>query len=99
MATLRLSRNPLTLLRLTPSRAFSTTPLRQLKEDAVRGADEVESKKQEQLKKQEQGKGEWHEELASGSESSVKADRSDTGGPEELMKQTANKAQKERTGK
>jgi len=56
-------------------RPFSSTPRTSLKEDADRSPEEIESKKQEQLQKQKEGKGEWHESLASGGESNVKADR------------------------
>jgi len=59
----------------TPLRTFTTTGLRAIKEDSTRGAEHFEQKKQEQLRKQEKGEGHWHEELASGGEASVKADR------------------------
>ena len=39
------------------------TPIHRIKETADRGPQELEQKKQEQLKKQKEGKGEWHEEL------------------------------------
>ncbi|KAJ4367575.1 hypothetical protein N0V83_007159 [Neocucurbitaria cava] len=42
-------------------------------------AEEVEKKKHEQLQKQKDGKGHWEEQLASDSESIVKADRAETG--------------------
>ncbi|GAM85119.1 hypothetical protein ANO11243_031230 [Dothideomycetidae sp. 11243] len=42
-------------------------------------AEEAEAAKQEQLRKQKEGKGEWHDALASDSESAVKADRGETG--------------------
>ncbi|KAF1944457.1 hypothetical protein EJ02DRAFT_452317 [Clathrospora elynae] len=42
-------------------------------------AEEVEKKKNEQLRKQRDGKGHWEEQLASDSESIVKADREETG--------------------
>ncbi|KAK5008609.1 hypothetical protein LTR60_005403, partial [Cryomyces antarcticus] len=77
-------------------RAFSTTPHRGLREDRDRTPAEAEQTKQEQLRKQQQGKGEWHEDLASAGESSVKADRGDVGGGqsvEELQKQTAQQAE------
>ncbi|KAF2131715.1 hypothetical protein P153DRAFT_365286 [Dothidotthia symphoricarpi CBS 119687] len=41
-------------------------------------SDEVHELKQDQLKKQKDGKGHWEEGLASDSESIVKADRNDT---------------------
>lgn len=46
-----------------------------IKEDADRSPEQIEKKKQEQLKKQEKGKGEWHEELASHGESNIAADK------------------------
>jgi hypothetical protein len=46
-----------------------------LKEDADRSPEQIEKKKQEQLKKQEKGGGEWHESLASSSESHIAADK------------------------
>ncbi|KAH6860648.1 hypothetical protein J4E91_006536 [Alternaria rosae] len=42
-------------------------------------AEEIEKKKQEQLNKKKDGKQHWEEQLASDSESAVKADRSETG--------------------
>lgn len=42
-------------------------------------AEEVEKKKQEHLQAQKEGKNKWEEQLASDSESAVKADRSETG--------------------
>ncbi|KAK4574497.1 hypothetical protein LTR86_001338 [Recurvomyces mirabilis] len=41
--------------------------------------EEVEAHKQDQLQKQKEGKGHWKDELASDSESIVKADRGETG--------------------
>jgi hypothetical protein len=60
---------------LTVRRTISTTPRLYIKEDASRSPEQIEKKKQEQLKKQEKGDGHWHEELASSSESHVAADR------------------------
>ncbi|KAF2856019.1 hypothetical protein T440DRAFT_463360 [Plenodomus tracheiphilus IPT5] len=42
-------------------------------------AEEIETKKQEQLQKQKDGKGHWEEQLASDGEAAVKADREETG--------------------
>ncbi|KAK3623105.1 hypothetical protein LTR56_021775 [Elasticomyces elasticus] len=42
-------------------------------------SEEVEAHKQDQLQKQKEGKGHWKDELASDSESIVKADRNETG--------------------
>jgi hypothetical protein len=62
--------------------------------------EEAEKLKQQQLKEQQQGKGQWHEGLASDSESAVKADRGDQDHSqksiEELQKETAKAAQQER---
>ncbi|KAF2676212.1 hypothetical protein K458DRAFT_424950 [Lentithecium fluviatile CBS 122367] len=58
-------------------RTLTTTPRMLLKEDANRSPEQIEKKKQEQLKKQEEGKGEWHESLASSSESHIAADKHD----------------------
>lgn len=43
-----------------------------MKTDEEGRAEEVEAKKQEQIAKAKQGKGEWHEDLASDSESIVR---------------------------
>ncbi|KAK3706957.1 hypothetical protein LTR37_012456 [Vermiconidia calcicola] len=65
-------------------------------------AENVEAEKQEQVKKARSGKGEWHEGLASDSESIVKADRSEMGNTEqtikELQQETAKQAEKESKG-
>merc|ERR1712098_887750 len=42
-------------------------------------AEEIEKHKQDQLNKKKQGKQHWEDELASNSESAVKADRGETG--------------------
>lgn len=77
----------------TPATSFRVTK-------AGQSPEEVEKAKQEQLKKQEQGKGEWHEELASNSESRVKADRENVQDHDEhiedLQKKTAKQAEKEK---
>ncbi|KXL43964.1 hypothetical protein M433DRAFT_68894 [Acidomyces richmondensis BFW] len=82
-----------------PHRAFTTPNRLRIKEDADRKPEGVERAKQEQVRKQQQGKGEWHEELASASESSVAADREDVpdedGHMKELQKKTAGKAERE----
>ncbi|KAF2152400.1 hypothetical protein K461DRAFT_268355 [Myriangium duriaei CBS 260.36] len=66
-----------------PQRSFSTfRALNAGKESALHHegrAEEAEQAKQEQLRKQKEGKGEWHDTLASDSESIVKADRGETG--------------------
>ncbi|KAK6008535.1 hypothetical protein QM012_000438 [Aureobasidium pullulans] len=64
-----------------PIRSFQTAPaLRVGKESALHQegrAEEADKIKNEQIEKQKQGKGHWHEEIASDSESIVKADRGD----------------------
>lgn len=96
-----LSRQQVPSLRLhhqTPRRAFTSATRLRLKEDKARSPEEVDRVKEEQRQKAAQGKGEWHEELASQSESHVAADREgvrDHGKHmEELQKQTANETQK-----
>ncbi|KAK8193071.1 uncharacterized protein BKA78DRAFT_294491 [Phyllosticta capitalensis] len=54
-------------------------------------AEEAEAHKQDQLRKQKQGKGHWKDELASDSESAVKADR----GEVDASSDTIQKLQKE----
>ena len=54
---------------------MTTTPILRIKEDADRSPEEIEKKKQEQLKKQERGEGHWHESLASHGESNIAADK------------------------
>lgn len=62
-------------------------------------AEDKEAKKQEHLRKQDEGKGEWDKELASGGEESVKADRQDMDhsekGTEDLQHETAKTAEKD----
>ncbi|KAI9832235.1 MAG: hypothetical protein M1826_002239 [Phylliscum demangeonii] len=58
----------------------------------------IEHHKQDQLKKKEEGKNQWTEELASDSESAVKADRGETNADadhiEQLQKQTVDRIHK-----
>ena len=56
-------------------RALSTTPRMAIKEDGNRTPAELEQKKQEQLKEQQEGKGRWREDLASTGESNIAADK------------------------
>lgn len=56
-------------------RTFATTPRMAIKEDGNRTPEELEQKKQEQLKEQKEGKGRWREDLASSGESNIAADR------------------------
>lgn len=78
-------------------RPFSQVQALRLKEDAARDPEETDRIKHEQIEKQKQGKGHWHEELASQSESHVAADRENVSDHKEhmseLQKQTAQKTQ------
>lgn len=79
-------------------RTLTSTARRFLKEDADRSPEQIEKKKQEQLKKQERGEGHWHEELGSQSESHIAADRQEVkdhgSHMEDLQKETAKKGEK-----
>ncbi|KAF2772350.1 hypothetical protein EJ03DRAFT_380752 [Teratosphaeria nubilosa] len=81
------------------ARPFTAAPRRQIKEDKDRSPEELERIKQEQLQKQKEGKGHWHEELASQSESHLAADREEVHDHDEhmedLQKQTAGQSEKE----
>ncbi|KAF2833023.1 hypothetical protein CC86DRAFT_376265 [Ophiobolus disseminans] len=58
-------------------------------------AEEIEKKKQENLQKQKDGKGHWEEQLASDSESAVKADRNESGtSTQEQIKKLQEEAKK-----
>ncbi|KAM0713161.1 hypothetical protein Q7P35_000613 [Cladosporium inversicolor] len=65
-----------------------------------RTPEEAEQLKQQQLKEQKEGKGKWHEGLASDSESAVKADRGDQDHSKksikELQDETAKAAQQKK---
>ncbi|KAK3046932.1 hypothetical protein LTR09_011616 [Extremus antarcticus] len=64
-------------------------------------AEKVEAEKQEQLRKQKEGKATWSDELASDSESIIKADRDDIDTKQsidELQKASAKKAEQEKKG-
>ncbi|KAM0691974.1 hypothetical protein Q7P36_008175 [Cladosporium allicinum] len=86
------------------SRTFCASASRAVgKESALHNEarpEEAEKLKQQQLKEQKQGKGQWHEGLASDSESAVKADRGDQDHSqksiEDLQKETAKAAQQEK---
>ncbi|KAF2428902.1 hypothetical protein EJ08DRAFT_650874 [Tothia fuscella] len=72
----------------------STAQRRAGQEDALHKEgrkEEIEHHKQDQLKKQEQGQGHWKDELASNSESIIKAER----GEVEASQSTIEKLQKE----
>lgn len=102
--TLRLARpTALRTLAAPIARPFSSAPLLRLKEDSAKSPEEADRIKHEQLQKQKEGKGHWHEELASQSESHVAADRQNVGDHkqhmEDLQKQTAQGAQEEKEGK
>ncbi|KAI5249446.1 hypothetical protein E4T47_03920 [Aureobasidium subglaciale] len=81
-----------------PIRSFQTAPiLRVGKESALNQdgrAEEAERVKNEQIQKQKQGKGEWHEEIASDSESIVKADRGDISADADTIKQLQKETEK-----
>jgi len=49
-------------------------------------AEEIEHHKQDALKKQKDGKGHWKDELASSSESIIKADRGDVEASDDTIK-------------
>jgi len=84
---------------LQRSATISTSSRLLIKEDADRSPDEIEAKKNEQIQKQKEGKGHWHEELASAGESNIAADKEKVHDHEEhmedLQKQTAGQAQRE----
>jgi hypothetical protein len=79
-------------------RTLTSTPRMLLKEDADRSPEQIEKKKQEQLKKQENGEGEWHESLASSSESHIAADKDNVKDHDDhmskLQEETKNKGEK-----
>ncbi|THY21831.1 hypothetical protein D6D01_06364 [Aureobasidium pullulans] len=81
-----------------PIRSFQTAPvLRVGKESALHEegrAEEVERVKNEQIQKQKEGKGHWHEEIASDSESIVKADRGDISADADTIKQLQKETEK-----
>jgi len=83
------------------SATFSTSSRLSIKEDGNRSPEELEAKKNEQIQKQKDGKGHWHEELASAGEASIAADKDahkvddHDSHMEDLQKQTAGQAQKE----
>ena len=79
-------------------RALSTTPRMALKEDGNRTPEELEQKKQEQLKEQKEGKGRWREDLASAGESNIAADKQHVNDHDshikELQQEGKNKSEK-----
>ncbi|KAF1349077.1 hypothetical protein BDV97DRAFT_399600 [Delphinella strobiligena] len=91
-------------------RAFASAPIRSFqtsrivlagKEDALHEegrAEYADKVKHEQIQKQKEGKGEWHEDLASNSESIVKADKGHLDGGKDSVKalqdETAHLAEK-----
>jgi hypothetical protein len=78
-------------------RPFSQAQQLRLKEDSTKSPEETERIKQEQLQKQKEGKGEWHEELASSSESHIAADKEKINDHDkhidDLQKETAQQTQ------
>jgi hypothetical protein len=101
----RIARQARPTVALTPSstrsaiRPFSQAQQLRLKEDANRSPEELERIKQEQLKQQKEGKGQWNEELASSSESHVAADKQKVDDHQQhmsdLQKETAQKTQEQ----
>lgn len=90
------------LLSRPQPRLFSAVPRLAIKEDAgERDGHELDAKKHEQIEKQKQGKGHWHEELASAGEASIAADKDahkvqdHDDHMEDLQKETAGKHEKE----
>ncbi|KAH7360160.1 hypothetical protein BKA65DRAFT_492540 [Rhexocercosporidium sp. MPI-PUGE-AT-0058] len=79
------------------ARPFTSTSFMALKESDRHNPDQAEANerhKQDQLKKQKEGKGHWKPELASDSEEAVVADRSGKDSIEEMQKKTAEHVQK-----
>lgn len=101
MSLLRPMTRATRLVRPTQTRAFTLTVRRSIKEDANRSGHELDSKKHEQIQKQKEGKGHWHEELASAGEANIAADRGseqvDDHGKhmEDLQKETAKAKEEE----
>merc|ERR1712115_372569 len=83
------------------TRTFGTSrALAAGKESALHQEGRAEEAEREQLKEQREGKGHWKDELASDSESIVKADRNDMKNTKatisELQKEAAKQAEKEK---
>ncbi|KAK5112628.1 hypothetical protein LTR62_003943 [Meristemomyces frigidus] len=57
-------------------------------------AEEAEAHKQDQLQKQKEGKGHWKDELASDSESIIKADRNEAGSTSDDIKKLQQETEK-----
>lgn len=80
-------------------RTFSIQSRLRLKEDGDRSGEELDKKKHEQIEKQKQGKGHWHEELASSGEANVTADKEKVHDHDEhiedLQKETAGQVEKD----
>ncbi|KAL6706793.1 hypothetical protein ACN47E_005129 [Coniothyrium glycines] len=72
-------RAPFVVQRAAFSQSIARTAAKESALHNENRAQEVEKKKQELLQKQKEGKGHWEEQLASDSESIVKADRAETG--------------------
>ncbi|KAG9228400.1 hypothetical protein BJ875DRAFT_477543 [Amylocarpus encephaloides] len=81
-----------------PSRSFTVSGARFLKESDRHNPDQAaenEKHKQDQLRKQKEGKGHWKPELASDSEEAIQAERNHVDeSPEEMQKRTAEHVQK-----
>ena len=82
-----------------PTRSFTAASRLRLKEDKERTPEEADALKEQQRQKAEKGKGEWHEGLASQSESHVAADQQEVGDHgehmSELQRETAGRSQRE----
>ncbi|EON61219.1 hypothetical protein W97_00432 [Coniosporium apollinis CBS 100218] len=82
---------PLSAARFVQRASYQTSAVRFAgKESALNHdgrAEEVELQKQDLLKKQEEGKGHWKDELASDSESIIKADRGEIDASADTIKQ------------
>ncbi|PMD27527.1 hypothetical protein NA56DRAFT_560704 [Hyaloscypha hepaticicola] len=93
----RFATRPVIARQVVPSRAFTVSSVRALKEDDRHNEDQAEHNerhKQDQLQKQKEGKGHWKPELASNSEEAVAADRqAGDHSVEELQKKTAKHAE------
>ena len=97
--TRRIALAPTRSFTSTINRPFSSQTTLRLKEDGDRSAEELDAKKHEQIQKQKDGKGHWHEELASAGESNIAADKEKVHDHDEhmedLQKETAGKHEKD----
>ncbi|ORY13481.1 hypothetical protein BCR34DRAFT_263784 [Clohesyomyces aquaticus] len=101
MSTLRMlvaKRSPFAGARIAQRAAYHGTAVRYAGKESALGQegrhDEIEAEKQDSLSKQKAGKGHWKGELASDSESIVKADRGEVEASEETIKKLQDEAVK-----